>query len=348
MYTGFAFPSHPPTHVLSNYCAKQMTTIGHTSRHALYYRRLLLHDCINSYVVTAAMNDVLRASSATNPDVSRSSSAALFYLSALTNFRSKLQALGVPLVGLTTLPSRQSDELAAAAVVSTWVKACRAHIVITDETYDPVAMLQRTHMAKRVGGKGIQCPLYAIDSNFMVPVRNARNYLSPQQRHILASSPNNLMSGKTYKDMLNSTIRKIFDSNEWRQRMRLQPLSTAIQVHTSPYADGLSIDTRSLRSALSNRLCAIILMCQVCGVCACAFFWQQPLFAKGPLDMVFIPVQVTTISSRVDWNQVAQNCRLHVSSANRFRTRVISKSMFHSCSFQIARCTYYRGHFMNF
>ena len=86
-----------------------------------------------------------------NAATSEISPATLFYLSALTNFRSKLHSLGVPLVGLTTLPTSQSEEMAAATVVAAWVKACRAHIVITDETYEPVAMLQRTYMAKPTG-----------------------------------------------------------------------------------------------------------------------------------------------------------------------------------------------------
>ena len=76
--------------------------------------------------------------------MSRNGSASLFYLSALINLKMKLKSLGVPLVGLTTSQSPHPNELAAASVVSMWAKTCRAHIVITDETYDPVALLQRT------------------------------------------------------------------------------------------------------------------------------------------------------------------------------------------------------------
>ena len=163
--------------------------------------------------------------------MSQNGSAGLFYLSALTNFRIKLKYLGVPLVGLTTLPSLHSNELAAAVVISTWVKTRRAHIVITDETYDPVAMLQREFMAKNVGGNIIQCPMYAIDSNFVVPVRNAANFLSDQQRMSMASSQNNVLTAETYKEVLRCAIRNIFQTDGWRSPA-LKPLSKPIQART--------------------------------------------------------------------------------------------------------------------
>ena len=143
----------------------------------------------------------------------------------------KLKSLGVPLVGLTTSPSCHPNELAAAAVVSMWVKTCRAHILITDETYDPVALSQRTYMAKHAGGNVIQCPMYAVDSNFVVPIRNAANFLSDQQRITMASNRNNVLTAETYKDILNRAIRNIFQSDQWRSPA-LQPLSKAIQART--------------------------------------------------------------------------------------------------------------------
>ena len=164
--------------------------------------------------------------------MSQNSSAALFYLSALTNLKMKLKALGVPLVGLKTSQSHHPNELAAAAVVSMWAKTCRAHIVITDETYDPVSLLQRTYMAKHAGRSAIQCPMYAVDSNFVVPVRNAANFLSDQQRIIMAASNrNNVLTAETYKDILNRAIRNIFQSDKWRSPA-LKPLSKAIQAST--------------------------------------------------------------------------------------------------------------------
>ena len=155
-----------------------------------------------------------------NAATSEISPAALFYLSALTNFRSKLHSLGVPLVGLTPLPTSQSEEMAAATVVAAWVKTCRAHVVITDETYEPVAMLQRTHMAKPTGRSSIQCPLYAIDSNFVVPIRHVKN------RHNL------VLNESAYKAVLAAALRKIFNNEAWRKRVVLQPLSKALQVRT--------------------------------------------------------------------------------------------------------------------